>query len=53
MRFTDDSLYPENMAPLIITAAPYGLSWLRGDTTDIAVTRDERARRRWIATTPA
>jgi hypothetical protein len=23
MYFTDDSLFPENMRPLIITAAPY------------------------------
>ena len=28
MRFTDDALYPENMKPLIITAAPYGPTWL-------------------------
>ena len=42
MRFNDDSLYPENMLPLIITAAPYGPSWLPGDTTDIAVTWDEQ-----------
>ena len=26
--FTDDSLLPENMAPLIITAAPYAAPWL-------------------------
>ena len=31
MRFTDDSLYSENMAPLIITAALYGPAWLPGD----------------------
>ena len=42
MRYTDDALYPENMAPLIITAAPYGPAWLPGDTTDIAVTWDEQ-----------
>jgi uncharacterized protein (DUF849 family) len=42
MRFTDDALYPENMQPLIITAAPFGPSWLPGDTTDIAVTWDEQ-----------
>ena len=36
MHYTDDALYPENMKPLIITAAPYGPSWLPGDTTDIA-----------------
>ena len=32
MYYTDDSLYPENMEPLIITAAPYGPSWIHGDT---------------------
>ena len=42
MRYTDDALYPENMAPLIITAAPYGPTWLPGDATDIAVTWDEQ-----------
>ena len=26
--FTDDSLLPENMAPLMITAAPYGPMWM-------------------------
>ena len=26
MYFTDDSLLPENQAPLMITAAPYGPS---------------------------
>jgi hypothetical protein len=40
------------MAPLIITAAPYGSSWLPGDTTDIAVTWDEQVQAGWIATTP-
>lgn len=33
MYFTDDSLLPENMAPLMITAAPYGPMWLPGDCT--------------------
>ncbi len=42
MRYTDDSLYPENMAPLIITAAPYGPMWVPGDASDIAVTWDEQ-----------
>ena len=42
MYFTDDSLYPENMRPLIITAAPYAPSWLPGDADDIAVTWDEQ-----------
>ncbi len=31
MYFTDDSLLPENQAPLIITAAPYGPVWLPED----------------------
>src|SRR5262245_40942596 len=31
MYFTDDSLFPENMQPLIITAAPYGPVWLPED----------------------
>ena len=31
MYFTDDSLFPENMQPLIITAAPFGPEWLPGD----------------------
>jgi uncharacterized protein (DUF849 family) len=42
MYYTDDSLYPENMAPLIITAAPYGPTWLPGDAEDIALTWDEQ-----------
>ena len=33
MYFTDDSLFPENQAPLMITAAPYGPMWLPGDCT--------------------
>ena len=42
MYYTDDSLYPENMRPLIITAAPYAPAWLPGDAADIAVTWDEQ-----------
>ena len=42
MYFTDDSLFPENMRPLVITAAPYAPSWLPGDAPDIAVTWDEQ-----------
>ena len=42
MRYTDDSLYPENMKPLIISAAPYGPTWLPGDADDIAITWDEQ-----------
>jgi uncharacterized protein (DUF849 family) len=40
--YTDDSLYPENMQPLIITAAPYGPAWIPGDASDIPVTWDEQ-----------
>ena len=36
MYYTDNSILPENMAPLIITAAPYGPAWLPGDAADIA-----------------
>jgi uncharacterized protein (DUF849 family) len=35
--FTDDSLFPENMQPLIITAAPFGPEWLPGDVEDLPV----------------
>lgn len=42
MYYTDDSLYPENMSPLVITAAPYGPTWLPGDAEDIALTWDEQ-----------
>jgi uncharacterized protein (DUF849 family) len=41
MYYTDDSIFPENMAPLIITAAPFGPAWLPGDG-DIPVTWDEQ-----------
>ena len=37
MFFTDDSLFPENQSPLIITAAPYGPEWLPGDADIAAV----------------
>ena len=33
MYFTDDSLLPENQAPLMITAAPYGPMWMPEDLT--------------------
>lgn len=42
MYYTNDSILPENMEPLIITAAPYGPAWLPGDASDIAVTWDEQ-----------
>lgn len=41
MYYNDDSLYPENMQPLIITAAPYGPQWTPGDA-DIPVTWKEQ-----------
>ena len=37
MYYTDDSLMPENMDPLIICAAPYGPAWLPGDAPDLPV----------------
>ena len=40
MYFTDDSLFPENMQPTIITAAPYGPEWLPGDVDDLPLTFD-------------
>ena len=42
MYFTDDSLFPENMQPTIITAAPYGPEWLPGDVEDLPRTFDEQ-----------
>ena len=41
MYYTDDSIMPENMQPLIITAAPFGPAWLPGDA-DIPVSWDEQ-----------
>ena len=42
--FTDDSLLPENMAPLMITAAPYGPMWMPQDGSPgyIPLTWDEQ-----------
>ena len=42
MSYTDNSILPENMAPLIITAAPYGPQWLPGDTSDLPLSWDEQ-----------
>jgi uncharacterized protein (DUF849 family) len=43
MYFTDDSLYPENMHPLIICAAPFGPQWLPSDyPEDIPVTWEQQ-----------
>jgi uncharacterized protein (DUF849 family) len=44
MYYDDASLFPENMTPLIITAAPYGPTWLPGDAEDIAVTWDDQVK---------
>jgi hypothetical protein len=44
MYFTDDSLFPENMQPLIITVAPFGPEWMPGNC-DIPLSRDGRVRR--------
>src|SRR5215510_4371594 len=42
MYFTDDSLFPENMQPTIITAAPFGPEWLPGDVEDLPLTWDQQ-----------
>jgi uncharacterized protein (DUF849 family) len=42
MYFTDDSLFPENMQPTIITVAPYGPQWLPGDCSDLPLSWDEQ-----------
>ncbi|EFC85345.1 3-keto-5-aminohexanoate cleavage protein [Parafrankia sp. EUN1f] len=42
MHFLDDSLFPENQEPLVITAAPYGPEWEPADfPEDIPVTLDQ------------
>jgi len=41
MYYTDNSILPEYMDPLIITAAPYGPQWLPQDA-DIPVSWDEQ-----------
>ncbi len=43
MNFLDGSLFPENQAPLVITAAPYAPSWIPSDfAADIPVTMEEQ-----------
>ena len=42
MYFTDDSLFPENMNPTIITAAPYGPEWLPGDVDELPVSFEQQ-----------
>lgn len=44
MYYTDESILPENMQPLIITAAPYGPQWLPGDA-DLPLTWDEQVQK--------
>jgi uncharacterized protein (DUF849 family) len=41
MYYTDNSILPEYMQPLIITAAPFGPAWVPGDA-DIPVSWDEQ-----------
>lgn len=46
MNFLDDSLFPENMEDLVITAAPYGPEWMPSDfPEDIPVTMDEQVQK--------
>ena len=46
MYFTQDALLPENQAPLIITAAPFGPQWLPSDyPEDIAVSWEAQAQK--------
>ncbi|KWR78304.1 hypothetical protein RN01_24660 [Cupriavidus sp. SHE] len=43
MQFLDDSLHPENMDKVVITAAPYGPEWMPEDfPEDIPVTMEEQ-----------
>lgn len=52
MYYTEDSILPENMAPGIITVAPFGRSGCPGTPTSPLPGRS-RSRRQWIATTLA
>ncbi|WP_395701534.1 3-keto-5-aminohexanoate cleavage protein [Aquabacterium sp.] len=45
MQFLDDSLLPENQAPLVIQVAPYGPQFLPGDSDDIPVTMAEQVQK--------
>jgi len=45
MNFLDDSLLPENQQPLVIQAAPYGPSFLPGDSDDIPLTMAEQVQK--------
>src|SRR5262249_9205004 len=44
MYYTDNSILPENMAPLIITTAPYGPARLPGHASAIRLTWDEQVK---------
>lgn len=45
MQFLDDSLFPENQQPLVITAAPYGPEFLPRDSDDIPVSMDAQVQK--------
>jgi uncharacterized protein (DUF849 family) len=46
MYFTDRALLPENQPPLIITAAPYGPTWIPSDfPEDIPITWDQQVQK--------
>jgi len=45
MEFLHDSLLPENQEKLVIQAAPYGPTWLPGDTDDLPITLEQQVQR--------
>ncbi|MGD9946736.1 MAG: 3-keto-5-aminohexanoate cleavage protein [Burkholderiaceae bacterium] len=45
MEFMHDSLRPENQEKLVIQAAPFGPTWLPGDTDDLPITMDQQVQR--------
>lgn len=45
MEFLHDSLLPENQEKLVIQAAPYGPTWLPGDTEDLPLTMKQQVQR--------
>jgi uncharacterized protein (DUF849 family) len=45
MEFLHDSLLPENQEKLVIQAAPFGPTWLKGDVADLPITMDEQIQR--------
>jgi len=42
MEFLHDSLLPENQEELVIQAAPYGPTWLPGDSDDLPITMEQQ-----------